>query len=119
VPVGFGIWLAHYGFHLLTGVLTVVPVVQSAVIDALGAPFAGLPLWTWAGMRPGAVYSIEVGLVLLGCMGSMATVVGISRRDHPGRPGRASLPWLVVVAILGAASIWVLSQPMEMRATIL
>src|SRR5581483_1138925 len=24
VPFGFGMWLAHYGFHLLTGALTIV-----------------------------------------------------------------------------------------------
>ncbi len=33
VPLGFGVWLAHYGFHLLTGVLTLIPVTQSAVLD--------------------------------------------------------------------------------------
>ena len=36
VPFGFGVWLAHYGFHLFTGILTVVPVTQSAAIDLAG-----------------------------------------------------------------------------------
>ena len=36
VPFGFGMWLAHYGFHFLTGALTVVPVTQSAAIDLMG-----------------------------------------------------------------------------------
>ncbi len=36
VPLGFGVWLAHYGFHLLTGILTVIPVTQSAAVDLLG-----------------------------------------------------------------------------------
>ena len=35
VPLGAGIWLAHYGLHLLAGVLTIVPVTQSAVSDFL------------------------------------------------------------------------------------
>ena len=33
VPFGFGMWLAHYGFHLLTGALVIVPVTQRAVAD--------------------------------------------------------------------------------------
>ena len=45
VPFGFGVWLAHYGFHLFTGVLTVVPVTQSAAIDLLGWAALGEPAW--------------------------------------------------------------------------
>ena len=35
-PMGLGIWLAHYGFHFLTGFWTFVPVVQSFVSDVTG-----------------------------------------------------------------------------------
>ena len=72
VPFGFGMWLAHYGFHLLTGALTVVPVTQSAAIDLLGWPALGDPLWRWAGMRPGAVLPLQLGCILLGTAGSVA-----------------------------------------------
>ena len=41
VPFGFGVWVAHYAFHLLTGALTVVPVTQAAAIDAFGWAGAG------------------------------------------------------------------------------
>jgi hypothetical protein len=51
VPLGVGVWLAHYGFHLLTGALTVVPVTQSAVIDLVGRPMLGEPWWLWVGMH--------------------------------------------------------------------
>ena len=117
VPLGFGIWLAHYGFHWLTGLLTVIPVVQSRALDLFDAPVLGAPLWTWAGMRPGAVYPLELGLLLLGAMGSIATAHAISGRDHPERAARATVPWAVVVLGLVVASAWVLSQPMEMRGT--
>ena len=55
VPLGFSVWLAHYGFHLLTGMLTIVPVSQSAAIDLLGSAVLGAPLWQWTGMSPGSV----------------------------------------------------------------
>ena len=115
VPFGFSMWLAHYGFHFLTGALTVVPVTQSAAIDLMGSPVLGNPLWRWAGMRPGAVFPIQLGCILLGIAGSVAVMHVISRRDYPSRPNLATVPWAIVVALLGAAAIWILFQPMEMR----
>jgi hypothetical protein len=115
VPFGFFMWLAHYGFHFLTGALTGVPVTQSAAIDLLGAPVLGHPLWRWAGMRPGAVFPIQLGCILLGIAGSVALMHVISRRDYPIRPNLATLPWAIVVVLLGVAAIWILFQPMEMR----
>ncbi len=119
VPLGFGMWLAHSGFHLFTGFLTVIPVVQSAALDLFDAPVLGGPFWTWAGLRPGAVYPIEVGFLVLGATGSIATAFGISQREHPQRAERATAPWVVVVLVLTAVCLWVLSQPMEMRGTFL
>jgi len=115
VPFGFGMWLAHYGFHLLTGALTVVPVTQSAAIDLMGWAALGDPLWRWAGMRPGAVFPIQLGCILLGTFGSLAVMHDISLRDYPDRPARATAPWGIVVLLLAATAIWVLFQPMEMR----
>ena len=116
VPVGFGIWLAHYGFHLLTGILTVVPVVQSAAIDAFGRALLGSPAWGWVGLQPGTVFPIQLGCVVLGAAGSMALVHAISLRDQASRPALASVPWLAVVAVIATSALWILSQPMEMRA---
>jgi polyferredoxin len=116
IPIGLGIWVAHYGFHLLTGVLTIVPVVQSAVIDAFGRALLGDPLWGWVGLQPGAVFPIQLGCVLLGAAGSLAMVQAISQRDQPSRPALASAPWLVVVLLIATTALWILAQPMEMRA---
>lgn len=115
VPFGVGTWIAHYGFHLLTGIFTVVPVTQSAAIDLTGWAMLGEPAWRLSGMQPGAVYPLQLGFVLLGACGSIGLVQATSLRDHPGRAGRASLPWMAVVLLLAAACIWILGQPMEMR----
>ena len=115
VPLGFSMWLAHYGFHFLTGALTVVPVTQSASIDVLGWAALGDPLWRLAGMRPGAVFPIQLGCILLGMAGSLAVMHLISLRDYPDRSSRATAPWAIVVVLLAAAAIWILFQPMEMR----
>jgi len=116
IPVGLGIWVAHYGFHLLTGALTIVPVVQSATVDAFGHALLGGPFWGWVGLQPGSVFPVQLGCVLLGAAGSMAMVQAISERDQPSQPMLASAPWLVVILLLTTTALWILSQPMEMRA---
>ncbi len=119
VPFGVGAWLAHYAFHFLTGIFTVVPVTQSALIDATGTALAGAPNWRWLGMKPGAVFPIQLGVVLLGALGSLVLAHGVSERDYPRRVARAMLPWAVLVACLAATALWILAQPMEMRGTTL
>jgi polyferredoxin len=115
VPFGFGMWLAHYLFHLLTGALTIVPVTQRAALDLLGRPALGQPLWMLTGMRPGSVFPIQAGFIVLGTMGSVAAAYQISERDYPDRPAAALAAWLAVIASLAAAALWILLQPMEMR----
>ena len=117
VPFGAGIWLAHYGFHFLTGVWTIVPVTQSAVADAFGRALLGEPNWRWLGMRPGGVFPLQIGFVLLGTIGSLVLVHRISERDHVRVATRAAAPWVVVVVGLAVLALWILAQPMEMRGT--
>ena len=117
VPLGVALWLAHYGFHLLTGALTVIPVAQSAVIDLAGWAALGEPRWTWVGMRPGSVLPIQLGAVTLGAFGSITLACLIAGREHPRTAIRAALPWMVVTVVLALLSVWVFLQPMEMRGT--
>jgi hypothetical protein len=116
VPLGTGVWAAHYGFHLLTGLFTVVPVTQSAVLDLAGQAWLGAPRWTWVGMQPGAVFPVQLGLLALGAMGSLGVTYLIAERESPSRTIAAAAPWLVLTLLLFAAAVWMLAQPMEMRA---
>jgi len=117
IPIGLGIWVAHYGFHLLTGVLTIVPVAQSAAIDAFGRALLGGPFWTWVGVQPGAVFPLQLGCIVLGTAGSLGLVHAISERDEPSRAVLAAAPWHVVVLLIAITALWILSQPMELRTT--
>ena len=81
-----------------------------------GSPVLGDPLWRLTGMRPGAVFPIQAGFVLLGSMGSVAASFRFAERDYPGRAARAALvPWALLVVILGAFALWMIAQPMDMR----
>ena len=115
VPFGCGVWLAHYGFHLLTGAFAIVPVTQRAAIDLFGWPAFGEPLWRLTGMRPGAVFPLQVGVLTLGTLGSFASAMQIAGQDYPHRATAAFVPWATIIAVLAAAAFWVLLQPMEMR----
>jgi ferredoxin len=116
VPFGVGVWAAHYGFHFLTGVLTIVPVTQSAVLDLFGQAWLGAPHWAWVGLRPGAVFPIQLGLLALGTLGSIGVTFLVAERESPARPIAVALPWVAVTLLLAAVAAWMLAQPMEMRA---
>jgi hypothetical protein len=116
IPLGFGVWLAHYGFHLFTGVLTIIPVTQSAVVDLLGWAALGTPRWQLTGMRSGLVFPFEVGVILIGASGSLMVAYLISERDHRQRRVAATIPWVLMTVAVTIAALWITSQPMDMRA---
>jgi hypothetical protein len=118
VPMGLGMWLAHYGFHFFTGALTIVPVTQSA-LAAVGLHVLGAPRWTWTGLPVGIVRPIELGFLLLGFAGSLLVAYQLSEEDSPAAPIRALAPWAALCVLLLVASIWLMWQPMEMRATLM
>ncbi|HEY3787450.1 MAG TPA: hypothetical protein VGL71_01290, partial [Urbifossiella sp.] len=118
VPLGFGIWVAHYAFHFLTGIWTAIPVAQNALAE-LGWPALGAPLWRLTGLRPGAVYPMELGFLGLGLIGSWIVAIRLARADCPSASWRAYLPWLALHAAVFAAGVWLMGQPMEMRGTFL
>jgi hypothetical protein len=118
VPLGAGVWLAHFGFHALTGVLTIVPVAQSTASDVLGQAWLGAPRWSWTGVRPGVLFPAEIGCIILGAIGSAALAYAIAGRDER-RPARAALPWQVIVVMTALAAVWTLTQPMAMRGMVM
>ena len=125
VPLGFGIWLAHYAFHFLTGFWTFVPVLQSFVSDMAGVPLLGAPRWELGPLvPPGWLNPLELGLLGLGWFGSLLVAYRLSSRDgeeatKDGPPvWGAFLPWAVLLSLLLAAAIWLMGQPMEMRGTL-
>lgn len=117
VPLGAGVWLAHFGFHALSGALTVVPVTQSSVIDVFGRAWLGAPRWSWTGIRPGLLFPAELGCIVMGALGSIAVVQAIANHDE--QPLLASVPWHALIALLAVVATWTLLQPMDMRGMVM
>jgi ferredoxin len=116
VPIGFGVWLAHYGFHFLTGLLTFVPVTQNA-LAALGWPILGEPRWSLTGLPRNLAQPVELGFLLLGLAGSLLVSYRLAEEDVQEHAYRAFTPWAAVCLILFAGAVWLMLQPMEMRGT--
>ncbi len=118
VPLGFGVWLSHYLFHLATGALTFVPVVQS-LLERAGVGLLGPPDWTLGGLPAPSVLPFELGFLGLGFVVTLAVTWRLALVDAPSRVGRAFLPWACLHSLLLATATWLLFQPMEMRGTFL
>lgn len=107
-PLGFGIWLAHYGFHFLTGLYTIVPVTQAAL--------GWQPHWGSPGLAPNVVQVVEFGFVFLGLLGSLLVGYSIAATERVDHPSRIFAVWATVALFITAGALWLMSQPMEMRA---
>lgn len=114
LPLGVGMWAAHYGFHFLTGLGTIVPAAQAAAFGLLGEP-----AWNLGGMSPGSAQGLGQGLLALGLAGSWAVAARLAAEAAPERARAAAAPWAVLLAGLWLAGAWVLTQPMEMRGVLL
>ncbi len=123
-PMGFGMWAAHYGFHFMTGALTMVPVVQSFLADV--GLYAAQVRWDLGPLVPQAwLFPIEAVLLYLGATGSIVAAVQIATNDParsdatPAQALAAALPWIGVVLLMLGFGIWIMLQPMEMRGTLM
>ncbi|MFC2023377.1 4Fe-4S binding protein [Chloroflexota bacterium] len=118
VPLGFGIWLAHYGFHFLTGFWTFVPVLQSFAADVFGLALLGTPMWSLGPLLPmGWLYPLEIGMLGLGWFGSLLVAYHLAAQDERRSLWQTFLPWAALLSVLLAVAIWLMGQPMEMRGT--
>ncbi len=116
IPIGVGIWLAHYAFHFFTGIWTIVPVLQDA-LAGIGITSLGTPNWSLVGLPEVYVAPLEIGFLSLGLLGSVFVAYRIAEREYAERAVRVAVPWAIVAALLWIASVWLLNQPMEMRGS--
>jgi cytochrome c oxidase assembly factor CtaG len=121
VPLGFGMWLAHYSFHFLTSYDTAVPTTQRFVAEH-GRAFLGEPVWSGSCCRPVVdwLLQLEVLFLELGMLLSLYTGWRISLARCPGlwQAQKALLPWALLIVLLFAVGVWIVLQPMQMRGTL-
>jgi len=121
VPLGLGMWTAHFLFHLLTGAGALRPVVQRVASELSGAVL-GAPAWAASApaAAPDSITALELLLLDIGLLASLYTGWRIAAHDR-GRGARAVamlLPWALLMVVLWTAGVWIVFQPMEMRGMV-
>ncbi|MCB9160582.1 MAG: FesM [Caldilineaceae bacterium] len=121
VPLGFAVWLAHYLFHFLTGMMTLVPAFQTFAADTLGTDLFGAPNWALAArfVPPvPVIQATQIAVMLIG--GGVALAMAWrTPRAEGDMPRRTALPWLVLLTLVIVAAIYLFLLPMEMRGSAL
>jgi cytochrome c oxidase assembly factor CtaG len=110
VPLGFGMWLAHYCFHFLTSYAAAVPVAQRFAAE-VGLTSLGEPAWSYACCLPMTPWLLPLELLFLdvGLLLSLYTAYRLAPTL------KALAPWALLLVLLFAAGVWILFQPMQMR----
>lgn len=120
IPLGFAMWLAHFGFHLATSAGAAVPAVGrfAADLGILGRSAADIAC-NCCGQTPDWLLRAEIIALDVGLLLSLYVTDRIAAQRH-GRFRRrlgAVAPWAALMIGLFVAGIWILFQPMEMRGT--
>jgi cytochrome c oxidase assembly factor CtaG len=126
VPVGFAMWFAHFGFHLVTGLGTLSPAATRAAADlglahAHGADMAMTMGGMGTALSAGTLEALEIAALGVGLVVSAAVAWRLARELVPD-PRRAlglALPWALLAAALWVAGVWIFLQPMEMRGMVM
>ncbi|MAJ58973.1 MAG: hypothetical protein CBC48_02800 [bacterium TMED88] len=112
IPMGFAMWLAHAGFHLVTAYGSLIPATRSFMG---GAPQSVDPI----GFSLPRFDGVELELLILGFGFLIAMAIGwrisLGLADSTSRAFRLALPWVVTAFLLYLAGAWIVLQPMQMR----
>ncbi len=112
VPLGFGIWFAHYSFHFLVGPGLIVPVIQ----EFLG----GNGDWsTWSFSLDASVIGLlQVAALIGGFLWSLRLAQKTALRLYRRKATPGMLPWALLHLLLMLAAWQIFTLPMEMRGAL-
>lgn len=119
VPLGLGFWIAHYGYHFLTGLGSIVPVFQE-FLQNHGIGVLGEPNWA-LGSAPNLelIGAAQALAVIIGYAASLWLTQKIAMRLYKRQMLAGFVVWALLLTAMMLAGLWLFSQPMEMRGTIL
>ena len=115
VPVGLSMWLAHFAYHFVTGIGTIIPAggrALHAILPERFNPIESAPAYMPDWLTDAQLVALGLGLVV-----SVAVFWRIARDLQP-RTGRAlagAVPWFLLAAALWGVGVAVFISPMEMR----
>jgi polyferredoxin len=119
VPIGAGIWAAHYGFHFAIGALAIVPLFHNFLLDHGVTIFGTQVNWQLGAIGSADQFAVvQVILLIGGYLLSLILARRIAVREYgAARAQLAFLPYALLFLALLLAAFFIFSQPMEMRGT--
>jgi hypothetical protein len=116
LPLGFAMWLAHYGFHMATSYGSIVPTTQRLLAD-FGISAFGQPRWALSCCAAVAdwIPRAEIMILDLGLLASLYVGYRIANNTEARSVAREFAPWALLSLLLFATGVWTVLQPMEMR----
>jgi cytochrome c oxidase assembly factor CtaG/ferredoxin len=121
VPIGFGMWIAHYSFHFFTSWPSALPVAQRFAADR-GWATLGAPAWECACCQDVSAWIPQFEILMLdfGLLASLYVAFRIAESSAGSvwQGLRAMTPWGMLIVGLFAIGVWIVFQPMEMRGTL-
>jgi polyferredoxin len=118
VPIGLGLWAAHYGYHFVIGFWSIVPAFQAFLIDHR-VHILGEPDWTLGGAPNLALIGALQTIALLGGFAAALWVAQrIALRVYRRDALLGLLPWALLLVGMMLVGLWLFSQPMEMRGSL-
>ncbi|QPC82414.1 FesM [Phototrophicus methaneseepsis] len=111
VPLGAGIWFAHYSFHFLIAPLSIIPVLQEF--------FGQVGDWARFSAAPSAEFigALQVVALVGGFAWSMIIAQKAALRLYKRDGLLGLLPWALLLLVMMFAAIQIFGMPMEMRGT--
>ncbi|MGA8593727.1 MAG: cytochrome c oxidase assembly protein, partial [Bryobacteraceae bacterium] len=116
LPVGAGMWAAHLLYHLVTGLFTIVPVVERVFGNVFSLSiqtdwgFSARP-FTPPWLAPAQILFLDAGLLL-----TLYLTWRISKtRMNQSNPVSVFLPWGFLAVALYGIGIWIMLEPMQTR----
>lgn len=120
VPLGFGMWLSHYGYHFFTSWETIVPALQRVAADFGWGDINAIPYQCeCCGSAGDWMWRAQLLMLDGGLLGSLYASFRIAESIafDTRRAIKAFAPWAGLIILLFAAGVWIVFQPMEMRGT--
>ncbi|MCY3834385.1 MAG: FesM [Chloroflexi bacterium] len=111
-PIGFGIWFAHYSFHLLVGPGLIVPVIQ----EFLGET-GDWARWSFS-LDSNPIGLLQLIVLIAGFLWSLRLAQKTAHRLYRRKALLGFLPWALVSLLLMLAAWQIFTLPMEMRGTL-
>lgn len=116
VPLGLGIWIAHYGFHFLIGAGTIIPVFQEFLLDHGITLLGATANWDLAqGADTGLIGLVQIVALLGGFLWSLYVAQRAALRLYKRQGMMGLLPWALLFLGMMYVALQIFSLPMEMR----